>query len=148
MSRKESAVLDYKLRIREVLRRRLAQAAERRGVSLNAEMVRRLEESFDQESKRSLDDIAQDMRAMADVAVAATAKLQAAANLSPKATLKANREVLPAAGRQKAVAALIAKVEKLPVEQREGLSKELAAARRALSAGAGALDHTAHGEDT
>ena len=38
------AVLDYKLRIREALRRKLAQAAEKRGISMNAEMVRRLEE--------------------------------------------------------------------------------------------------------
>jgi Arc-like DNA binding domain len=57
--RKESALLDYKLRIRESLRRRLAQSAERRGISMNAEMTRRLEESFDQERTRSLDDVAQ-----------------------------------------------------------------------------------------
>jgi HicB family len=146
--RKSTDVVGNKLRIRGALHRRLVQAAKKHGVSLNAEMARRLEESFDQESKRSLDDIAQHMRAMADVAVAATVKLQAAANLSLEAILKTSAEVLPAAWRQEAVAALIAEIEKLPVAQREGLNKELVAARRALGAGAGALDHTAHGEDT
>jgi hypothetical protein len=59
MPRKPSALLDYKLRIRESLRRQLAESAGKRGVSMNAEMVRRLEESFDQERKRSLDEVTQ-----------------------------------------------------------------------------------------
>jgi len=62
MPRKESAVLDYKLRIRESLRRRIAVAAERRGVSLNFEMASRLERSFDRESQRSMDETAEHLK--------------------------------------------------------------------------------------
>jgi hypothetical protein len=58
MSRKPSALLSYKLRIREALRRRIEQAATRRGVSANAEMVSRLERSFEQEAHRSIDESA------------------------------------------------------------------------------------------
>jgi hypothetical protein len=49
MPRKPSAVLQYKLRIRESLRRRIEKAAEKNKVSANYEMVSRLERSFDQE---------------------------------------------------------------------------------------------------
>jgi hypothetical protein len=58
MLRKPSAILDYKLRIREILRRRIEAAAKQRGVSLNYEMTSRLERSFDQESQRTIDDTA------------------------------------------------------------------------------------------
>lgn len=60
MTRKPSAILDYKLRIRETLRRRLEQAA-KRGVSINAEMASRLERSFEQESQRTIDMTAADI---------------------------------------------------------------------------------------
>jgi hypothetical protein len=46
MPRKQSAVLDYKLRIKESLRRKIEASAKQRGVSLNYEMARRLEQSF------------------------------------------------------------------------------------------------------
>jgi hypothetical protein len=49
MPRKPSAILQYKLRIRESLRRRIEKAAEKNKVSANYEMVSRLERSFDQE---------------------------------------------------------------------------------------------------
>lgn len=49
MPRKPTAMLQYKLQIRETLRRRIEAAANKRGVSTNAEMVSRLEHSFDQE---------------------------------------------------------------------------------------------------
>jgi hypothetical protein len=49
MPRKPSAILQYKLRIRENLRRRIEKAAEKNRVSANYEMVSRLERSFDQE---------------------------------------------------------------------------------------------------
>jgi len=62
MPRKESAILDYKLRIRESLRRRIEAAAKRHGVSLNFEMASRLERSFDQESQRSMDETAEHLR--------------------------------------------------------------------------------------
>jgi len=54
MPRKQSAVLSYKLRIREGLRRRLDQEAKKRGVSLNAEMAQRLERSFEQQEQVSV----------------------------------------------------------------------------------------------
>jgi len=56
-SRKPSAVLDCKLRIRESLRRQIAQAAEKNGVTLNAEMVRRLDESFTREKQDALEEV-------------------------------------------------------------------------------------------
>jgi hypothetical protein len=61
MPRKLSALLDYKLRIRESLRRRIEQAARKRGASLNNEMARRLEHSFDQEALRDIDDVRSDL---------------------------------------------------------------------------------------
>ena len=57
MPRQPSAIVQYKLRIREALRRRIERAAKEHGVSANQEMVRRLEQSFDQETTRTLDDI-------------------------------------------------------------------------------------------
>jgi hypothetical protein len=62
MPRKPSAVLQYKLRIREALRRRIEQAAKKRGVSANYEMTSRLEQSFEQEASRSNEAIAEDMK--------------------------------------------------------------------------------------
>jgi hypothetical protein len=56
--RKPSAVLQTKLRIRETLRRRIEQAAKKRGVSSNYEMTSRLERSFEQEAARSIDMVA------------------------------------------------------------------------------------------
>ena len=56
-SRKPSAVLDCKLRIRQSLRRQIAQAAEKNGVTLNAEMVRRLDESFTREKQEALEEV-------------------------------------------------------------------------------------------
>jgi hypothetical protein len=55
MPRKASAVLTYKLRIREALRRRIEQAAKKREVSLNYEMATRLERSFDEERLVDID---------------------------------------------------------------------------------------------
>jgi hypothetical protein len=55
MPRKESAILTYKLRIREVLRRRIERAAKKRKVSLNYEMATRLERSFDEEQVVNID---------------------------------------------------------------------------------------------
>jgi Zn-dependent peptidase ImmA (M78 family) len=45
-TRKSTDITQPKLRLREELRRKLERAAERLNVSLNAEMVRRLEQSF------------------------------------------------------------------------------------------------------
>jgi hypothetical protein len=147
--------------MKEAMRRRLAQAAENRGISLNAEMMRRLEDSFDQESNRSLDEIAHNMRTSAESVVAATIMLQSAAKLSSEAMLQAtgqqyvNKLPLEATGqqyinrlppeptlqstqfsaarRQKAVAALIAKIEELPIAERTKFNEEIAAARRAIA---------------
>lgn len=63
MPRKPSAVLDYKLRIRETLRRRIEQSAKKRGVSINAEMSSRLERSYDQDRQRTIDETAGDIAA-------------------------------------------------------------------------------------
>jgi hypothetical protein len=59
--RKPTDIVSPNLRIREELRRRLEQEAKRRAVSLNAEMARRLEHSFELDAMRSLDGIAERM---------------------------------------------------------------------------------------
>jgi Arc-like DNA binding domain len=97
MPRKPSAVLDYKLRIRESLRRQLAQAAEKHGVSMNAEMVRRLEESFTRESNRSIGENARLIQTSAESIIAATRVLEA--KLSGEGAVKADLTSLPAAER-------------------------------------------------
>jgi hypothetical protein len=89
MPRKPSETVQVNLRMKEAMRRRLAQAAANRGISLNAEMMRRLEDSFDQESNRSLDQIAHDMRTSAESVVAATKMWQSAAKVSSEAMLQA-----------------------------------------------------------
>jgi hypothetical protein len=61
-TRKETALLQYKLRIREALRRKIAKAAEKRGVSANYEMTWRLEQSFEREDMFSIHDVAEDLR--------------------------------------------------------------------------------------
>ena len=61
MPRKPSDIVQPSLRIREDLRRRLDQAAKKRGVSLNAEMIDRLRASFDQEAHRTIDAVASDI---------------------------------------------------------------------------------------
>jgi hypothetical protein len=48
--RKESATVDIKIRMKEPLRAEIEKAATRRGVSMNAEMVDRLERSFSDEA--------------------------------------------------------------------------------------------------
>ena len=45
-ARKQSAIVGLRVRMREPLRKKLEVAAKKRGVSLNAELVHRLEESF------------------------------------------------------------------------------------------------------
>ena len=52
------------LRIRGDLHRRLEQSAQKREVSLNAEMARRLEYSFEQESLRTIETVAAHMQKM------------------------------------------------------------------------------------
>jgi chemotaxis methyl-accepting protein methylase len=49
MPRKPSDIVQYKLRIRESLRRRIEKAAEKNQTSANSEMANRLEASFRQE---------------------------------------------------------------------------------------------------
>ena len=64
MARKPRETVQVNLRMTEALRRRLTQAAEKRGVSLNAEMLKRLEESFEQnlnEVTRRLEMVAENL---------------------------------------------------------------------------------------
>jgi hypothetical protein len=55
--RDEMAFVQLKLRVREKLRARLAEAAEQRGVSMNAEIVIRLERSLEQPEMPNLDEM-------------------------------------------------------------------------------------------
>jgi predicted NBD/HSP70 family sugar kinase len=63
MARKSSRVVQYKIRVREALRRRIEKAAEKNGVSANHEMVSRLERSFDQEAVQSINQVATNLEA-------------------------------------------------------------------------------------
>lgn len=49
MARKPTDYLQFKLRIRESLRRKIERAAEKKAISANAEAVERLEQTFEQE---------------------------------------------------------------------------------------------------
>jgi hypothetical protein len=51
MARKPSATVDTKIRMKEALRRRLETESRKHAVSLNAEMVRRLERSFEADER-------------------------------------------------------------------------------------------------
>jgi len=61
MARKTTAIVQFSLRIREGLRRRLEAAAKARGVSTNYEITSRLERSLDEESLFNLFNISSDM---------------------------------------------------------------------------------------
>jgi uncharacterized protein YecA (UPF0149 family) len=60
MPRRPTEVVQVNLRLRERLRRRLEQAARKRDVSLNFEMHSRLEQSFEQQDQRGLDNVRAD----------------------------------------------------------------------------------------
>ncbi|MDA9424033.1 Arc family DNA-binding protein [Bradyrhizobium sp. CCBAU 53380] len=62
MPRKPSDIVQYKLRIRESLRRKIEKAAEKNRTSANQEMVSRLEASFDQEELRSIRDATRNIK--------------------------------------------------------------------------------------
>jgi hypothetical protein len=53
MARKATEFVQFKLRIREGLRRKIESAAEKKDISANAEAVERLENSFDSETRRN-----------------------------------------------------------------------------------------------
>ena len=57
----ESDWVEFHLRIREGLRRRLAAEAERRCVRLNHEMARRLERSLEVDAMRTIEDVAAEL---------------------------------------------------------------------------------------
>ncbi len=61
MAPKSDPIVQFKLRIRKQLRRRLESEAKRRGCSVNYEAMSRLERSFELESIRKLDEIASDI---------------------------------------------------------------------------------------
>jgi len=78
MARKPSDLVMTSLRLREALRRRIEKAAEKNGVSLNHEMVSRLERSFDKEAAQSINQAARryeqafvELKKQSDVARAA-----------------------------------------------------------------------------
>jgi hypothetical protein len=61
MPRKPTDVAQFKLRIRENLRRQLEKAAVRNQTSINVEIVNRLRASFEAENIRALDEIVADL---------------------------------------------------------------------------------------
>lgn len=62
MPRKPSDLIQFKVRMRESLRKRLEKAAAQRGVTLTYDIAMRLERSFELESVRTLDMIATDYK--------------------------------------------------------------------------------------
>jgi hypothetical protein len=88
MPRKPSAIVQYKLRIRETLRRRIERVAKEHGISANQEMASRLERSFEQESVRKIDLIATQMEKLIQHTTATLATVlyerQARINTSPR----------------------------------------------------------------
>jgi hypothetical protein len=75
--RKPAETVQVNLRMKEVMRRRLDQAAKKHGVSLNAEMMRRLEESFTQEEQRSLKEVTKRLELVAESLVSSAPKIGA-----------------------------------------------------------------------
>lgn len=61
MARKPTDIVAPNLRIRESLRQRLEKAAKRHGISINAEMVFRLNKSFEQDDLLTIQRTAQEM---------------------------------------------------------------------------------------
>ena len=61
MASKSDPIVQFKLRIRKQLRRRLETEAQRHGCSVNYEATSRLQRSFELESVRKMDDIAADL---------------------------------------------------------------------------------------
>jgi hypothetical protein len=64
MARKPAETVQVNLRIKEGMRRQLEREAHAHRVSLNKEMLLRLEDSFEKTAKRDLDDIASNMAAV------------------------------------------------------------------------------------
>lgn len=62
MAPKPSEVIQYKIRIRQDLRKRLEQAAKKRDVSINYEMTSRLKESFDREALVTIYRVSEDIK--------------------------------------------------------------------------------------
>ena len=58
----EQGVREFKMRLPERLHRRLVSQAELRNATLNSEINRRLEDSFEHVDRRSFEDIATDLR--------------------------------------------------------------------------------------
>jgi hypothetical protein len=63
MPRKPSDIVQYKLRIRESLRRRIEKAAKKNKTSANQEMANRLEHSFDQEQFHEIENVTVGLKA-------------------------------------------------------------------------------------
>jgi hypothetical protein len=88
MPRKPFEIVQYKLRIREALRRRIERAAKEHGISANQEMAGRLERSFEQESMRKIDLIATQMEKLVQYTAATLATVlrerQERINTSPR----------------------------------------------------------------
>ena len=75
MARKPTDIVQYKLRIRESLRRRIEQAAKKGGVSANQEMASRLERSFEEESVGKIGLLAMQMEKLVQYTAATLATM-------------------------------------------------------------------------
>ena len=109
MPRKLTDTIQVNLRIKESLRRRLEQAAKKRDVSLNFEMVDRLKGSFDQDAHRTIE--------------AAAARIELVAERFGDLAREAAGPVLlwqhqPRPDLREAGEALVAQIEQLPAEIR------------------------------
>jgi len=87
MGRKPTALIAFKLRMREWLRVQIEEAAKARGTSMNSEIVRRLEQSFETHPPLNEDD----MRAATRIARLAVSLWKTGESSKPKRRKKARR---------------------------------------------------------
>jgi hypothetical protein len=66
MARKGTALIQFKVRMREHLRARLQRAADKRGVTLTQEIADRLEKSFEAENLQRLGEVTERLAQQAD----------------------------------------------------------------------------------
>ena len=117
MPRKPSEIIQVNLRMRERLRQRLEKQAKRHGVSLNYEMLSRIEQTFETENLRTLESIVEDQKNVWARYGETIHKLEMQGDLL------------------RAVKALAAEIEKLPTGGSEGepLKKAMTKVRQAVA---------------
>jgi hypothetical protein len=125
MRKSDTDIVGNKLRIRGALHRRLVQAAEKSGVSLNSEMAARLDRTFKQEET-----IAETVHhVLGAVNLSAGSPVIDTPTLRPNASAQQLQAKLIVA-----VESLIAIIEQAPVLEREAINKAIDPVKQAITA--------------